>query len=302
MRFDAIIVGGSFAGLSAATYLGRARRSVLVLDAGQPRNRFSRHAHGFLGQDGRKPGDILKLARNQLAAYPTVLFRHGTATGAHRAAGGGFCIELNDGQRFDADRIILAHGVSDDLPAHPGIRERWGRSVLHCPYCHGFEVAGRRLGVLHTPRMPASHAALIAEWGPTTLFLDGHGLDPQFAHDLTGRGVTIEPEAVIGLDGEGDTLASVQLASGRRVSLDAMFIGAPTRLSSDLADRLGCAIDDSPLGSVVRTDDRKQTTVAGVYAAGDVARSPHSVAWAVGDGAMAGVAVHQSLVFPALAA
>lgn len=142
MQYDLIVVGGSFAGLSAAIQAARARRNVLVIDAGQPRNRFAEHSHGFLGQDGRAPGAILDDARRQLLAYPTAKLVNGLADEA-AAAGAGFEITTDRGETFGAARLVLATGVRDILPDVPGLAEHWGKSVLHCPYCHGFEVAWR---------------------------------------------------------------------------------------------------------------------------------------------------------------
>jgi thioredoxin reductase len=299
MQHDAIVIGGSFAGLSAATYIARARRSVRVIDAGAPRNRFADHSHGFFGQDGQRPVAMIEAARAQLSAYSTATFSLGQVVDA-RTTRGGFQVFLSSGESFEATKLVLAFGITDVLPAHAGLAQRWGKSVLHCPYCHGYEVAGARLGVLYASERSLHQALLIAEWGPTTLFLDGHALTDEATRDaLLVRGVTIESAPVQALDGPGDGLSSILLGDERRVDLDALFIGAPTRLNSDLAERLGCAIDDGPFGPVIRTGTDKMTTMPGVYAAGDAARAPHSVAWAVSDGVTVGIFLHQSLVFPA---
>ncbi|HEU4521431.1 MAG TPA: NAD(P)/FAD-dependent oxidoreductase, partial [Thermoanaerobaculia bacterium] len=138
MRHDVIIIGGSFAGLSAAMYIARGRRSVCVIDTGAPRNRFAQHSHGFFGQDGSEPGAMLVTARTQVAAYPTVSFIDGKAVKAERTAHG-FSVTLATGETLESTKVVLAYGVSDELPSIPGLAERWGKSVLHCPYCHGFE-------------------------------------------------------------------------------------------------------------------------------------------------------------------
>lgn len=298
MRHDVVIVGGSFAGLAAALYLARARRSVCVIDTGLPRNRFSPHSHGFLTQDGSAPGAILATAREQVAAYPTVTFVEGEAAKAEGRSDG-FVVELTNGDRIEASRIVLAFGISDELPSLPGLAERWGVSVLHCPYCHGYEVRDGSLGVLWSSPMSIHQATLIPEWGPTTLFLNGATPpDADALADLARRGVTIEPAPVQALEGDGRTLSTATLADGRRVPIDALFIGAPTRLNSDIARELGCTIGDGMLGPMITVDGMQQTTVPGVFAAGDIARGAHSVSSAVSDGVMAGVAAHRSLVFP----
>ncbi|HEY9234773.1 MAG TPA: NAD(P)/FAD-dependent oxidoreductase [Phenylobacterium sp.] len=296
MRHDAIIVGGSFAGLSAAMYIARARRSVCVVDAGAPRNRFAAQSHGFFAQDGSSPRAMLAAARAQVAAYPTVSLVDGEAVAA-RAQDDGFLVELADGRTLEGARLVLAFGLADELPPLPGLAERWGASVIHCPYCHGFEVADRRLGVLNVSPMSVHQAALIAEWGPTTFYLDGGELEPAAAADLAARGVRIESAKVEALHGEGSGLSAIALADGRSDPLDALFIGPRNHLGSPIAEQLGCDMDQGPLGAIVKTDAWKMTTVPGVYAAGDISRGAHSVTWASADGVTAGVAVHRSLVF-----
>ncbi|MGK6318242.1 NAD(P)/FAD-dependent oxidoreductase [Sphingomonas sp. DT-204] len=295
--FDAIVVGGSFAGLSAATYLARARRRVCVVDAGRPRNRFADESHGFLSHDGSDPRAILAAARAQVAAYPTVGIVDGEAVEA-RPEGEGFVVSLAGGETLAAARVVLAFGLTDVLPPLPGLEQRWGKTVLHCPYCHGFEFADEQLGVLYTMPNSIHGAMLIAEWGPTTLYLDGQAvLDAESEAELVRRGVAIEPAPLAGLEGKGAGLSHVRFADGRRRAIDALFVAPRSHLASPLAGQLGCAVDEGPMGPVVRTDGEKKTTVPGVYAAGDIARAPHSVSWAVADGVMAGVAAHRSLVF-----
>lgn len=295
--FDATIVGGSFAGLSAALYLARARRRVLVVDAGEPRNRFARASHGFFSRDGEAPGDMLSAARRQLLAYPSVQFISGRVSRVERSDGG-FLAVRESGEQALSRKVVLATGVTDLLPDVPGLRERWGQTVLHCPYCHGFEFADRRLGVLGASGMSVHQAVLVADWGPVTLFTNrALTLDEAALTALAERRVTVEAERLSQLEGPAPALSGVRLEGGRLVPLDALFIGAPTRLTSPVAEELGCAIDEGPLGPVIRTDADKLTSVPGVYAAGDAARARHSVSWAVADGVTAGVAVHQALVF-----
>jgi thioredoxin reductase len=299
--YDAIVVGGSWAGLSAAMQLVRARRRVLVVDTGRPRNRFSHAAHGFLGQDGRPPVAILETAREQVLAYPTAELRHDEAT--HAAVGDGtFEIALASGAKEHARRLVLATGIVDELPDIPGLRERWGTSVLHCPYCHGYEVAGGRLGVLAMGEMNIHHAQLLLDWSANvTLFTNGT-FEPTAAQRdmLAARGVRIEPRPLVELVGEGTALAGVRLAGagdGEVIGLDALFTTPRTRMASPLAEHLGCMFDEGPFGPVIHTDAQKETTVPGVYAAGDAARVPHTVTWAAADGVTAGMSVHRSLVF-----
>jgi thioredoxin reductase len=297
MHHDAIVIGGSFAGLSAAMYIARARRSVCVIDTGAPRNRFATQSHGFLAQDGSEPGAMLATARSQVAEYPTATFIDGEAVSAATTPHG-FSVALATGEVRESARLVLAFGISDELPAIPGLVERWGKSVLHCPYCHGFEFSGQRLGVLNVSPMSIHQAMLIAEWGPTTLYLNG-GVEPDAASldQLRKRGVAIEPAPVTALHGEGAQLSSIELVDGRASRVDALYLGPRTRLNSQVAHQLGCEMDEGSFGSIIRTDPQKLTTVAGVYAAGDITRSAHNVTWASADGVTAGVALHRSLVF-----
>jgi thioredoxin reductase len=301
--YDAVVVGGSWAGLSAAMQLARARRRVLVVDAGQPRNRFARASHGFLGQDGQTPATILETARAQVLAYPTAELRRDEATEAAPPAetrDGAFEVALASGATARARRLVLATGIVDELPDLPGLRERWGTSVLHCPYCHGYEVAGGRLGVLAVGEMSVHQALLLPDWSAdVTLFTNGT-FEPTAAQcdALAARGVRVVSQPVVGLVGDGLALAGVRLDGPKGaevIGLDALFTASRTRMASPLAERLGCAFDEGPFGPVIRTDARKETTVPGVYAAGDAARVPHNATWASADGVTAGIYAHQSL-------
>ena len=297
MRHDALIIGGSFAGLSAAMYIVRARRSVCIIDTGAPRNRFAAQSHGFFAQDGSEPSTMLTIARSQVAAYPTATFIAGKAMSAAREPDG-FSVELATGEVLESARLVLAFGISDELPAIPGLAERWGRSVLHCPYCHGFEFSGMRLGVLYVSPLSVHQAMLIADWGPTTLYLNGAPkLDAAVLTQLQKREVAIEPAPVRAVHGDGARLSAIELVDGRTLGLDALYLRPRTRLNSEIAEHLGCALDEGPDGSMIRTESTKMTTVADVYAAGDITRSVHNVTWASADGVMAGMAVHRSLVF-----
>jgi len=293
MTYDAIIVGGSFAGLAAATQLARARRNILVVDAGLRRNRFAEYSHGFLGQDGRAPGDIIADARAQLLAYPTVEIVDDTATAA-LATAGGFAVSMAKTGEIAAGRLVLATGVNDMLPAVPGLAERWGRSVFHCPYCHGYEIGKGRIGVLAIGPLSVHQAMLIADWGPTTLLTNGtFEPDVEQARALAARSIDIETQRVTLISG----FADVRLADGRLLHFNGLFTASRTSMASPLAEQLGCAFVEGPLGPFIETSGFMQTSVPGVFACGDAARGAGSVSIAVGDGAMAGVGAHQSMVF-----
>ncbi|MCD0505006.1 NAD(P)/FAD-dependent oxidoreductase [Bordetella petrii] len=292
MDHDVIIIGGSYAGQSAALQLARARRDILVIDAGERRNRYAAHSHGFLGQDGRPPGDIAADSRAQLLRYETVQWQDARVAAAH-AIEGGFRVVLEDGGAHTACRIILAAGVRDELPDVVGLAERWGRHVFHCPYCHGYELLKGKIGVLAVSELSLHQALMLPDWGPTTLFLNG-AFEPDAGQraQLRERGVQVEAGGVARLDGD----CSVVMQDGRAFDLAGLFVA--TRLHpSALAAQLGCALDAGPLGEYVATDGTKASTVPGVFACGDVARAAGNVALAVGDGAMAGAAAHRSLMF-----
>lgn len=293
IEFDILIVGGSFAGLSAALQVARARRRVAVVDAGRRRNRFAATSHGFLGQDGRPPGDIVADARAQLLAYPTVQWIEGAATQA-RALDDGFQVSVSGHEPLQARRIVLATGVVDELPEVEGLAERWGRSVFHCPYCHGYELGSGRIGVLAAGPMSVHQAMLLPDWGATTLIGIGDFLpDDAACEALARRGVVIERAPVRRVTGE----ATVELADGRQLAFDGLFTLTRTRMGSSLPEQLGCAFDEGPVGPFVRRNETFETTVPGVFACGDAARPFGNVAVAVGDGAMVGAAAHRSLVF-----
>ena len=294
MDIDAIVVGGSFAGISAALQLARARRRIAVVDAGAPRNRFTDASHGFFGHDGRAPLDLIAQARQQLLAYPTVRFVAAQALEA-AAQGDGFALTLDNGERLLGRRLLLATGVRDLLPGLPGLAERWGHSVAHCPYCHGYEFDRQPLGVLY--RMPLSlhQAQLIAEWGPTTLFLDGHQISDEERAHMAALGIAVEPGAVQALEGEGDALAGVRLAD-RLVPLRGLFLAPTVAMASPLAGQLGCAFDASPAGPFIRVE-AGQTSVPGVFAAGDAAMAWSNATQAAAAGVMAGAAMHRAMVF-----
>lgn len=292
---DAIIVGGSYAGLNAAMPLARARRRVLVIDDRRPRNRFASHAHGVMGRDGVPGSEIAAEARAQVAAYPTAVFRSGEAVDVRRIDRG-FEVRLADGTSALGRRVVLASGVQDATPDLPGVRERWGRTVLHCPYCHGYEIGGGPIGVLGAGPMSVHQAVLIADWGQVVMFVEGLSLTPDDEALLARRGVILERTRVAALEGPGVKLDGARMVDGRLVPLKAVFIGARVSLTGDLADRLGCELEETPMGMLIRTDAMKETSVPGIFAAGDAARAMSNVTFAAADGMMAGIGLHRSLV------
>ena len=295
---DVIIIGGSFAGLAAAIYLARARRDVLVIDGGEPRNRFSAHSRGVFALDGQPGSELLATAKSQLLMYPTAKFVSKKASRVSRKEDF-FEVETESGkEHFQSRRLILATGVVDQLPSIPGLRERWGKSIFHCPYCDGYEIGGGSIGVIATLPLSAHFAKLITDWGDVTLFTNGSiTLDRDSRDSLTRRGVRIEDRTVVRVDGpSADGLDTVDLSDGRKIGVKAIFIASLFRMGAPFARNLGCVHTNTPRGELVQTDESKMTSVPGVYAAGDMARPTHSITFATSDGVTAGVSAHQSLV------
>ncbi|AOE79823.1 thioredoxin reductase [Pseudomonas lurida] len=292
MLYDVIIVGGSYAGLSAGLQLARARRQVLVIDAGQRRNRFAATSHGFLGQDGQAPAAIASQGRSQLMAYSTVTWAEDRVIQASGELQG-FAVRTECNGTFQAKRLILATGVVDELPAIDGLESRWGKHVFHCPYCHGYELDEGRIGVLATSPLAMHHALMLPDWGTTTLFTNGvFSPDAEQQAQLDRRGVNVECGTVRRICGER---ADLELHDGRLFSLDGIFTMSRTRISP-LAAQLGCELADGPTGPYLHTNDMRQTSRPGVFACGDTSLAAGSVALAVAEGVRAGVGAHFSLI------
>ena len=293
LHYDAIIIGGSYAGLSAALQLARARRRILVVDAGQRRNRYAANSHGFLTRDGQPAADIAAEGRANVVAYPNVDWHDGTAISA-RQDGDGFVVELDGAGTVRAARLVLATGVRDDLPPIDGLAERWGKSVFHCPYCHGYELNEGRIGVLASSPLSVHQAQMLPHWGQVTFFTNGVcPLDDAQRADLHAHGVEVDETPVRRLV----NVATVVLEDGRQEIMSGLFTYGRVHMASPIAEQLGCAFEQGPLGPFIRTDDSRQTTVPAVFAAGDAMRAASTVALSVADGAMAGVGAHRSLLF-----
>ncbi|WP_283179432.1 NAD(P)/FAD-dependent oxidoreductase [Gemmobacter sp. 24YEA27] len=291
---DVIVIGGSYAGMAAALQLLRARRKVTVVDAGERRNRFAGQSHGFLGQDGVDPALIWSQARDQLLAYPPLTWIRNEACGVSGQRDG-FQVDLAAGDPVQGRRLLFASGVKDQLPEIPGLAERWGKSVFHCPYCHGYELDQGRIGVIATGPMSLHQAQLLPEWGAVTFLTQGlYAPDAAARADLARRGAEIETTPVARLSGHAD----LELTDGRVLQFAGLFTATRTSPASPLAEDFGCAMTETPMGRQILTGDSKETTIPGVFACGDTARAPHSVSLAVGDGAWAGAQIHRSLVWP----
>ncbi|MGN6262955.1 MAG: NAD(P)/FAD-dependent oxidoreductase [Ralstonia sp.] len=292
-----IIIGGSFAGLAAALQLGRARRKVTVLDTGLQRNRFAGHSHGLLGHDHKPPLDILAEARQQLARYPTVKLVNARADSISGTIDD-FSVLTGDGESLRARRLILSYGVTDQMPAVPGFAECWGTSIVPCPYCDGFEVAGRHWGLVWSSPQSYQSAKLFRDWtDKLTVFADGRDIAPDIQADLARRNIPLVDGRIVEIAHEKGHITTVNLDTGRNVAVDILFANPRNKPSASLHESLGLATLDTPTGVVLNVDDRRQTSMPGIYAAGDLA-TPFlpSVTQASSQGAMAGIFAQQSMI------
>ncbi|MCT9820685.1 methyltransferase domain-containing protein [Microbacterium sp. W1N] len=294
-EWDAVVVGGGAAGLSAAQMLGRARRRTLVIDGGAPRNRFASHMHGVLGHDGVDPAELLARGRAEAADYG-VEIETGLVTRIDDL-GDRLRLTRADGTVDAARAVVLAAGAVDGLPALPGLAERWGRDVLHCPYCHGYEVAGRRLGVLATSPAGIHQIELVRQWSDevTAFTAAAEPLDDAVRARLVARGIRIVSSPAARVEVDGDTLTALVTADGERHELDALFTAPTPRLPLDFAAALGLARSDQP-GAPLVIDPAGATSHPRVWAAGNLVAPFGNVPLAMGSGSMAGAGANAALV------
>ena len=294
---DVIIIGGSFAGLAAALQLGRARRKVTVLDTGLPRNRFAGHSHGMLGHDHKPPLDILADARRQLTRYPTIRLVNARADGISGAIDD-FSVLTADGESLEARRLILSYGVVDQIPDVPGYAEGWGTAIVPCPYCDGFEVAGQHWGLVWSGPQSMNQVRLFHDWTDRlTVLADGHDLAPDIRTDLARRHVAIADGRIVGIARHGEHKATVKLDAAPDVAVDILFAHPRTKPSASLHESLGLDTITTPTGIALKVDERRETSMPGIYAAGDLANpGMPSVTTASWQGATAGISAQQSML------
>jgi thioredoxin reductase len=290
-EFDVVVVGAGAAGLNAALVLARARRRVAVVDDGAPRNAPAAHMHGFLSREGMAPSRLYEAGRAEVAGYDGELIND-RVTGIDH----GFAVRLAGGRTLDARRVLVATGLRDELPDIPGIRERWGRDVLHCPYCHGYEVRDQPIGVLSglAPDVALHLALLLPQWSPDVVFFPN--TTPPTAAErerLTARGVHVMDGRVARLVVHDDALRGVELADGALVPRAAVFVGPLFVPRDELLIGLGAEVDDH---GWARTDGTGRTSVPGVWATGNVADPRAQVVTAAGMGSTAAIAINTDLV------
>jgi thioredoxin reductase len=293
-EYDVAVVGGGAAGLSAALVLARARRAVVVIDAGEPRNAPAAHLQGYLSRDGMPPAELLTAGREEVAGYGGHLVR-GTVTDVRPGDRNGFELSLADGPSLSARRVLVTTGLRDELPDLPGVRERWGRDLLHCPYCHGYEVRDQRLGVLGGTPDAVQHALLVRQWADDVVFFTHtSSLTEVEREQLVARAIGIVEGHVGRLVVEDDRLQGVELEDGRAVRRDAVFVRPTFNPNSHLLAGLGCAMQESS-GWVV-ADATGRTTVPGVWVAGNAVNPRAQVITAAGEGSAAAIAINADLV------
>jgi thioredoxin reductase len=299
-EWECAIVGGGAAGLSAALVLGRARRRTLVIDAGEQSNRAAHGIGGLLGHDGRPPADLYADGRRELAQYPSVQVVDGRVTGAKAHGGSMFRLELADGSVHHAQRILLAGGMQYESPDIPGLADQWGRSVFHCPFCHGWEARDQALAVLADGDRAVHMALMLRGWSDDVVVVTNgpSGLDDDQYRALAAAGVQVDERKIVEFASRDGALASVVFADGGELKREGVLVASALRQRTDLAAQLGVRL--APPGPVVvdavMVDQINRTSVPGVFAAGDVCAQMPQVASAIAAGSAAAAAIVQSLL------
>lgn len=292
--YDVIVIGGSFSGLSASMALGRSLRRVLVIDAGKPANRFTPHSHNFITHDGSVPEDIAKIARQQVQKYNTVSFATGMVDTLEKS-GHKFLVTLTTGEQYSSWKVILATGIIDVLPDIPGFSACWGKSALHCPYCHGYEVRDTKTGILGNGDYAFEFGAMISNWThDLTIYTNGpSNLTADQTNKLTVRNVRIVEEKIEKLIHQGGQLQRIIFQGGHDAGIDTIYARPSFIQHSDVAKQIGCDMTED---GYIKVDSFQRTTVPGVFACGDNASKMRTVANAVAAGTTAGMMLNKELI------
>ncbi|TVZ80740.1 NAD(P)/FAD-dependent oxidoreductase [Streptomyces sp. BK340] len=296
--YEVVVVGGGPAGLSAALVLGRARRRTLVVDAGEPRNEPSAHLQGYLSRDGMPPAEFLAVGREEIARYGVELVRD-RAVDATRAED--FTVVLASGRTVRARQLVVATGLKDELPPVPGLAERFGRDVIHCPYCHGWEARDRATGVLASSPTSVHQALMVTQWSKDVRFFLHEVRETELADEdrrrLAAAGVTVVPGPVAEVLAEEDRLTGVRLADGMVHDREVLYVAPRAVPQNALLVRLGAELRETPFGSFPVLDERGLTTVPGLWAAGNAGGFAEQVVNAASRGYRAGAAINGELLF-----
>jgi thioredoxin reductase len=292
-NYGVIIVGGSYAGLSAAMSLGRSLRNVLVIDSGKPCNAPTPHSHNFLTQDGKKPSEISSIAREQLALYKTVDLQNDVAVNGTKTHSG-FEITFQSGRRVSGAKLVFATGIKDQLSDIPGFLECWGTSVVHCPYCHGYEYRERKTAVLGNGEVAMHYALLVGNLTKDLTILTNGKKD--FSNDqlekLNKHNIAVDESEVMEIEHDRGHVKSVVFKSGSKKSYDAVYFRPPFKQHCDIPESLGCELTDQ---GYLKVDQFQKTTIEGVFAVGDNSSTMRSVANAVAAGNFAGALINKEL-------
>ncbi|MEW2080789.1 NAD(P)/FAD-dependent oxidoreductase [Streptomyces sp. NPDC005283] len=301
-RYEVVVVGGGAAGLSGALTLARARRSVLVIDAGQPRNAPAAGVHTYLAREGTPPAELLAAGRAEVTGYGGAI-RAGTVVAAERCTSGGFRVVLDGGGTVLAERLLVTTGLVDELPDVPGLAQRWGREVLHCPYCHGWEVRDRAIGILATGPFAVHQALLWRQWSKdVTLFLHTAPEPGEEEYEqLAARDIAVVDGEVTRLEVTGDHLTGVRLAGGREFPCQALAVVPRFTARTAVLTGLGLAAVEQEMGghvigSYIAADPTGATAVPGVWVAGNVTSLIEQVVGAAGAGVRAAAAINADLI------
>src|SRR5688500_13956911 len=292
--YDVIIVGGSYAGLSAAMALGRALRNVLVIDSGNPCNRQTPHSHNFITHDGEVPSEISRKAKDQVMAYPTVKFMNGTVVSGKKVEDK-FQIEIDNGESFFAKKLLFTSGVKDTMPGIKGFSDCWGVSVLHCPYCHGYEVRNEPTAILANGDMAFEMARLINHWTKDlVVFTNGSSnITPEQVQKIEFHNIKIIATEIESIEHQNRQIKLLHLKGGKSFALKAIYARPVITQHCTIPQNLGCELTEQNL---LKVDAFQRTSIAGIFAAGDNSTMMRSVSLAVAGGGFAGASINKELI------
>lgn len=291
--FDVIIIGGSYAGLSAAMALGRSMRNVLIIDSGLPCNQQTPHSHNFITQDGEKPGIIAEKAKTQVLNYNTVKFLNGLAVSVKKTKSG-FTITMKQGTEYYAKKLVFATGIKDSMPDIVGFSECWGISIIHCPYCHGYEFRNTKTAIMANGEKAFHLASLVNNLTNdiTILTMDKVNFNAEQLEKLSSHNIKIIETKVSEVEHEAGHVKKIVFNDGNKMAFDAMYAAIPFKQHSDIPVTLGCELTEQ---GYIKVNNFQETTIKGVFACGDNSGMMRSVANAVYSGNLTGAMINKVL-------